>query len=76
MASERLFGNNVSPACKYCEEVFQAMGEDRLICNKRGIVLINHKCRSFVYDPLRRIPAKPLPMEKFLSSDFEIDPRR
>lgn len=73
MSTERLFGNNIRPACKYCGRIFQILDNDRIICNKNGIVSADSKCRHFFYDPLRRVPHRPKPLEKFEKSDFDIE---
>lgn len=72
MASERLFGADIRPACRYCEHVTQILREDNLFCDKRGMVSKEHKCRLFVYDPLKRVPRRPKPLEKFEKADFEL----
>lgn len=72
MASERLFGNNIRPLCKYCEHMVQVLRDDNLLCDKRGVVAKDYKCRQFIYDPLKRVPRRPKPLEKFKDSDFEL----
>lgn len=72
MSGEKLFGASIAPACKYCEHVMQTFEGDKKLCDKRGVVEPNHKCRSFIYDPLKRIPRRPLPTPKFDGSDFEL----
>ena len=32
----------------------------RLVCAKKGIVICTGSCRRFRYDPLKRVPPKPL----------------
>lgn len=71
MTSERLFGSNIRPACKYCERVLQEIG-DKMLCSKKGVVLSTNKCRKFIYNPLMRVPPKPRPVQKFEKSDFEL----
>lgn len=72
MASEKLFGANIVPACEYCEHVMQSFDGNKKLCDKRGVVEASHKCRRFVYDPLKREPRKPLPVEKIDASEFEL----
>lgn len=72
MASERLFGVNISPACKHCEHTLQSFDNDTMLCEKRGVVSKTHKCRHFIYDPLKRVPQKPKPLEFIEESEFEI----
>lgn len=72
MASERLFGASIAPACKYCEHVMQSFDGGKMLCDKRGVVEASYKCRRFIYDPLKREPRKPLSIEKIDESEFEL----
>ncbi len=49
--------------CAYCEHATTLAGGEHVLCAKRGVVTGTHHCRKFVYDPLKRKPArvKPLP---------------
>ena len=65
MAKKKLFGNNIKPACKYCEhssklsESDETEGESiKLNCAKFGEVKPYDSCKKFVYSPLKRIPTK------------------
>lgn len=70
MANEKLFGASIAPACEYCEHVMQSFDGNKQLCDKLGVVESSHKCRRFVYDPLKRQPRKPLAMEKIDASEF------
>lgn len=59
MALDRLFGNNIPPACKYCTEGFYKPGEEKVLCLKRGVTAPAFHCKKFEYDPLKRIPERP-----------------
>lgn len=72
MSSKRLFGNDIRPACKYCGHVLQLLGEDKMLCDKKGVVPAANKCRAFIYDPLKRVPKKPRPLEKIEETEFEL----
>ena len=72
MANERLFGTDVKPACKYCEFAFQKFDGDKILCDKKGVVLATYKCRSFVYDPIKRVPPPPRVIEKIEAEAFRI----
>lgn len=72
MTLERLFGNDIKPACKYCTEAFQPLGDDRVLCMKKGIMPLDHACKKFSYDPIKRIPPRPKPMERFSEEDFSL----
>jgi hypothetical protein len=71
MASEKLFGKNIKPACKYCE-LSTAQTEQGIICPRGGVVPPDHSCRKFTYDPTKRIPPRPIPLETYKTEDFAI----
>ena len=68
-----LFRKKITPACTYCQWG-TAMDEEQVLCMKRGIVLSDHKCRKFRYDPCKRIPPKrkPLDLKKYDDVDFSL----
>ncbi|MDL2234377.1 hypothetical protein LJC63_12490 [Ruminococcaceae bacterium OttesenSCG-928-L11] len=73
MAEKRLFGNRISPACKYCEQgrlSFDRSGA--VLCERKGVVAPDYKCRHYRYDPLKREPRRRAPLQKFSQSDFEL----
>ena len=35
------------------------MGEDQVVCPKKGVMAAGSRCRSFKYDPLKRVPPRP-----------------
>lgn len=43
-----------SKICAYCENSQPSVLPDEFICRKKGMVSATGKCRSFVYDPLKR----------------------
>ena len=55
-----LFRKSIDPACAYCTHAY-AGEDDSIICTKKGIMQSWQRCRSFVYDPLKRRPEAPLP---------------
>ncbi len=54
-----LFEKNIEPHCVYCQWG-TPLDENRIVCRKKGIVAAGGSCRRFRYDPLKRIPPKPL----------------
>ena len=61
MAKKKLFGNNIKPACKYCELSSKLPGDEegiRLNCSKFGQVKPYDSCKKFIYSPLKRVPTK------------------
>jgi len=72
MESGNLFGGNITPSCKYCEFTMQYFDNDKILCEKRGVVLAGYKCRSFLYDPLKRVPKSPRVIEKIKEEEFAL----
>lgn len=68
-----LFRKNIDPRCIYCQRGTQ-INERDVACVKRGIVPVEHHCRAFKYDPLKRVPPRPaaLNTEKLEEEDFSL----
>lgn len=66
----RLFQKDIEPRCAYCAQG-RPMGE-RVICARKGIMDPAAHCRSFRYDPLKRVPPKPVKLDftKWKDEDF------
>ena len=66
-----LFDKDMEPRCAYCKRGAN-LGEDRVMCLKNGIVPAGGSCRAFRYDPLKRVPPKPLrpDFSKLRDEDF------
>lgn len=54
-----LFEKDMDPRCAYCQRGTPLDG-DKVMCVKKGIVSAAGSCRRFRYDPLKRVPPKPL----------------
>ena len=72
MANDRLFGNNIQPACKYCTEGFYKPGEEQVLCIKRGVTTPDFHCKKFDYDPLKRSPERPQTPIKPTEAEMDI----
>lgn len=68
-----LFRKKIERSCSYCA-CGTKVGDDQVLCTKRGVVSIYYKCRKFVYDPCKRTPVKPhaLDFEKYETEDFSL----
>ena len=68
-----LFRKDIDPRCAYCERGSR-ISDDKVACIKRGIVAPEDRCGAFKYDPLRRVPPRPLKLDtaKLTPEDFEI----
>ena len=53
-----LFQKDIEPRCTYCVHG-RAMGEEQVVCPKKGVMAAGSHCRSFKYDPLKRVPPRP-----------------
>lgn len=72
MADAKLFGNKITPACKYCENAREsAMRDGMALCRLKGVVPPDYSCRRYVYDPIKRMPAS-LVKPVYDESDFEL----
>ena len=56
-----LFSKDIHKLCVYCKHAAR-IDDNTLICRKKGIVNRWDHCRSFRYDPLKRVPARPRPL--------------
>lgn len=69
-----LFQKDIEPRCTYCARG-AALGEDKVLCPKKGVVAPGGSCRAFKYDPLKRVPPKPAAADfsKLKDEDFRLD---
>lgn len=68
-----LFRKKIEHSCVYC--IYGAnIGEDQILCSKKGLRTPMQKCRKFQYDPCKRIPLKALPLDfsKYDQEDFSL----
>ncbi len=69
---QKLYGNNITPSCEYCARARRAANGRVMLCNKKGIVPLYHRCRRFRYDPLKRVPYRQPTLEKYQAVDFQL----
>ena len=71
--SDPLFRKNIEPRCAYCAHS-RPLDENTVSCRKKGPMAQTDSCRSFRYDPLRRVPPKPAVLQKrFTAADFALE---
>ena len=68
----KLYGNNINPSCEYCARARRAADGRVMLCAKRGIVPMYHRCRRFIYDPLKRIPYRQPKLDTYKAEDFQL----
>ena len=67
-----LFRRNIDPRCIYCTKS-TPLDDKEVACVKKGIVGAYEHCRSFKYDPLKRVPPKPVKLRQdYQKEDFVI----
>lgn len=68
-----LFRRKIPRSCSYCAWGTK-LGDEQILCVKRGVVAVSYACRKFIYDPCKRQPrkAKALDMQKFKEIDFSL----
>ncbi len=57
-----LFKKDIEPRCAYCKRG-AVLDEDRVMCMKKGVISAADSCRRFQYDPLKRVPPKPISVD-------------
>ena len=50
-----LFRKDIEPRCIYCVHS-KSIGDGTVVCPKKGVIDGGFSCRSFGYDPFKRIP--------------------
>lgn len=68
-----LFKKNMEPSCSYCTHGVK-LTQDSIACLKNGIVSTYDMCSSFRYDPLKRVPSRPIQIDrdKYSQEDFSL----
>jgi hypothetical protein len=54
-----LFRRDIEPRCAYCQKG-SVINEREAVCPRKGVVAVEYHCSRFRYDPLKRVPPKPL----------------
>lgn len=68
-----LFAKKIEPRCAYCARGTD-LADGNVICRKKGVVTAGSSCRAFQYDPLKRVPPKPVTPDfsKLKDEDFKL----
>lgn len=67
------FRKKIERSCSYCQFATK-IDEEQVLCCKKGVRASGSKCRKFMYDPCKRIPAKPkaLDFHQYDEQDFSL----
>lgn len=68
-----LFQKKIEPRCAYCA-LGRTLSEEQIACPKKGVMSPGSSCHAFRYDPLKRIPPRPVKLAGagLSSKDFEL----
>ena len=68
-----LFEKDMDPRCAYCQRG-TPLEDGRVMCVKKGIVSASGACRRFRYDPLKRVPPRPVAPDfsRLKEEDFQL----
>lgn len=70
---KKLFNTgSIDKICANCIHGRHSPDGDSVLCIKKGIMFKDSTCHKFEYDPLNRIPARPVTMSEFSAEDFEL----
>ncbi len=72
MSDKKHYLKSIVPQCAYCLNGRLLSGGEEVFCLKLGITELNNSCKSFKYDPLKRVPVKKDIGRDYVASDFEI----
>jgi len=69
-----LFQKHIEPRCTYCAKG-APLEDGHILCAKKGVVSPSGHCGAFKYDPLKRVPPKPVALDtsKLSDEDFRLD---
>ncbi len=73
MAKFHLFGNHHEPRCETCAHGRLSPDKRSVQCHVCGIAPLDHQCRRYTYDPLRRTPRRAPKPETLEAAAFSLD---
>ncbi len=68
-----LFQKKIAPRCAYCAKG-RALDDEQVACTRKGVMSAGSSCRAFQYDPLRRVPPRPVKLNSdgWKDEDFRL----
>lgn len=73
MAKHKLFGNRSEPRCETCAGGRPSPDGKTVLCEQGGVMPLDHHCRRYTYDPLRRKPRRLAAPEAPAAAAFSLD---
>lgn len=68
----KIYGNDISPKCEYCEFGEAVKGGEEILCVKKGVMRPDFFCKKFKYSPLKRTPKTLKVSSDFSAEDFSL----
>ena len=68
-----LFQTSIEPRCAYCARG-RELDPGQVVCSKKGVMSAGSHCGSFKYDPLKRVPPRPVKLSNLglREEDFKL----
>ena len=67
-----IYDKQIDRICAFCQRG-EPLTDDLILCHRCGPVTLDHSCRKFVYDPLRRKPIlTELPKSRVTPEEFKL----
>ena len=66
------FNKKLDKHCEYCVYGKMLNFDDQIICKKHGVTDKTDNCRSYKYDPLKRVPVKIKLADNYTEEDFKL----
>ncbi len=54
----KILNENISPSCSYCKHGRVSPDGEMVLCVKKGFMRTDSYCKTFKYDPLKRVPKR------------------
>ena len=67
-----VYNKNLPRFCEYCVHGKISVFEKEIICSKHGITNLKDSCKSYRYDPLKRIPSRIKINNDYNPEDFSL----
>ena len=66
------FNKKLQKSCAYCVHSKILEFSNETVCKKRGVTEVRDYCRSYKYDPLKRVPQKAKISDNYSAEDFKL----
>ncbi|MGI6279322.1 MAG: hypothetical protein ACOYJS_02020 [Acutalibacteraceae bacterium] len=68
----KFFDKTLPPRCEYCQKSSPIGNDGEMVCRKHGITRADDYCKSYKYDPLKRIPRRKRLSDNYSADDFSL----